>query len=89
MRKAWGVGGGAQMAFPTSTTTPRMSASLSASTVHSGQRWSCVPDPAPVSLDEELEDGFPAVPGIANRDQAAVSRGLFGISPQVVAHPHA
>ena len=84
-----GVGGGAQSAFPANTTTPRLSASLSASTVRSGPRWSRAPDPAPLALDEEPDDGFPAVPGVANRDQTAVSRGLVGISPDVVAHPDA
>ena len=35
-----GAGGGAQTVFPTNTTTPRMSVSLLASTMRSGQRSS-------------------------------------------------
>ena len=45
--------------------------------------------PAPVALDEEPDNGFPAAPGIANRDQAAVRRRLVGVDPDVVSHPHA
>ena len=46
-------------------------------------------EPAPVPLNEEPDDSFPAAPGIAHRDQAAVCRGLVGIDLDVVAHPHA
>ena len=42
-------------------------------------------DPALLVLDEEPDHGFPAAPGLAHRDQAAVGRGLVGIGPDVVA----
>ena len=42
-------------------------------------------DPAPVALDEEADEGLTAAPGVANRNQAAVGRGLVGIDPDVVA----
>ena len=47
------------------------------------------------ALDEEPDDGFPAAPGVAHRDQAAVRGGLVGlvglvgVDPDIVAHPHA
>ena len=45
-------------------------------------------DPAPLVLDEETHHGFPAAPGVAHRDQAAVGRGLVGIGLDVVALRH-
>ena len=46
-------------------------------------------NPAPVALDEEPDDGFPAATGIADRDQAAVRGALVGVDPHVVIHSHA
>ena len=37
-----------------------------------------------IALDEEPDDGFPATPGVAHRDQAVVRRGLVGVDPDVV-----
>ena len=71
--------GGAQTVCPTSSTTPRMSVSLPAPMVRSGQRSSSARrKKAPVAFDEEPDDGFPAAPGVAHGDQAAVCRGLVG-----------
>ena len=49
----------------------------------------CAQDPASVALDGEPDDGLPAAPGVAYRDQATVDRGLVGVDPAVVTHPHA
>ena len=63
--RSGGAGGGAQTAFPKSTTTLRMSVSLPTSTVRSGRRPSSAQEPGPVALDEEPDDGLPAARGVA------------------------
>lgn len=81
--------GAGQTVLPTNTTTPRMSTSLLASTVRSEQRPLSVSEVRrPSRSTRRLTTVSPPRPGIAHRDQATVGRGLVGVDPDVITHPH-